>query len=213
MELLYACGLALAFTVVIAVIELVSKSKSRVPIGLVSSEFLVYLMILIVGNIATTMAASGVGVTLATAEAEPGGADVEPAESRIDSERSIPGPMWFWYAFVGVFGFEVVLQNLNITFASRGVLTISDWISKARDQAVAEAIKRQTDAIAATAQRLASRLQTLPAADLNAHVLQLLGAQRLQEIETAAQQSGANASLAKGLALAYAAPVDAAAIL
>ncbi len=41
-------------------------------------------------------------------------------------------PYYFLFApFFGVFGFETVLKNTNITMFDKGVLTIQTWIEKA----------------------------------------------------------------------------------
>jgi hypothetical protein len=60
---------------------------------------------------------------------------------------------------------------------------------------------------------LANKLKLLPAQELNAQVINCLGANRLQELENTAQINGADPSLVKALALAYEAPDKAKAIL
>jgi hypothetical protein len=110
---------------------------------------------------------------------------------------------WFWYAFLGVFGFEVLLQNINVTFLNRGLLSISDWISKARDSTVAAALSAEANSGSKRAQLLANRLQNLDDADLNAQVLNLLGQSRLDELTRTANDMSANPKLTKALALAY----------
>lgn len=99
--------------------------------------------------------------------------------------------MWFWFAFVGVFGFEVLLQNINLTFADKGVLTISDWINEARDPAVAAAVRAQATWESNRGQALAARLKTLPEAELNAHLLSVVSAAALKKRQDDAQASRA----------------------
>jgi hypothetical protein len=119
-----------------------------------------------------------------------------------DVLRALP---WFWSAFLGVFAFEAILQRINITFFDKGVLTISDWISKARDGAVAAAVKSHATALVRREQLLADRIaanSNLTDQNLNAHVHNLLGSGRVQELDQAAAASNANPRLIKALALA-----------
>lgn len=109
----------------------------------------------------------------------------------------------FWYAFLGVFGFKVLLQNINVTFFGKGVLSINDWIYKARDNAVASAIESQTNADSLRSQKLANRLKELSDDTLRAHVINALGTIRLQELEATAQSAGADARLTMALVLAH----------
>jgi len=45
-------------------------------------------------------------------------------------------------AFIGVFAFETILKNINVTVLDKGVLTIQVWIDKALTAAAAAAIVR-----------------------------------------------------------------------
>jgi len=104
-----------------------------------------------------------------------------------------------------VFGFEALLQRINVTFANQGVLTINDWISKARDGAVASAVESQVEAQTMREQQLAERLvqsHAISDADLNTYVENWLGAGRVAELDRAAAACGANPRLMKALALA-----------
>lgn len=192
LDLVIAIALAVGMSTLIATIEIPNLSKTNLK-SCVTGAFGVYLVILIVGNISTTLTAT---VIISSA----------------DGVNNFPGPLWFWYAFLGVFGFEVILQNMNVTFFDKGVLTIHDWISKARDNSIARAIKVDADAVERHAQELANRLRTLPVDDLNAAVLQHLGADKVQELNSKAAAADANLSLVKALALAYQRPVQADAI-
>lgn len=111
-------------------------------------------------------------------------------------------PRWFIHAFIGVFGFEIVLKRVNVTFSDSGVLTINDWITSARDTAVAHAVEADVKEGEKRAQNLAQRLARLDDAALNAHVINLLGQQQLTYLDAAAQNGGADPGLIKGLALA-----------
>ncbi len=62
-------------------------------------------------------------------------------------------------------------KNIVEPASAFDVLTINDWIVKARDNAVAAAIKAQADAEHERAQLLAQRLRAIPEDELNAHIL------------------------------------------
>lgn len=133
-------GIAIAFAVglslLIGVIELSYRSNAGLG-ACRSSAAVLYLLILSIGNAATTLLAA---VTTA-------GFFVSTTTTASTPSQSAPLALpfrWFWYAFLGVFGFEALLQNMNLTFFGKGVLSISDWIGKARDNAVASAVVAQT---------------------------------------------------------------------
>src|SRR3982751_6675017 len=46
-------------------------------------------------------------------------------------------------AFIGIFGFEGLLSNTNISFFNKGLLAFQDWLDKARQPAVEAAITKQ----------------------------------------------------------------------
>lgn len=187
-----AIVLAGALSVLIAAIEIPSKSKTDLK-SCKTGSFGIYLVILIVGNISTTLLASTV------------------INAALEEANSFPGPVWFWYAFVGVFGFEAILQNVNVTLFDNGVLSINDWISKARNNAIAKALTVHADAGERYALYLAEKIKMLPENELNAMVLQHLGADKVQELNDKATQAAAP-SLVKALALAYERPDQADAI-
>jgi hypothetical protein len=174
-----ALALASAFSVLIALIEITSKSKARFR-DLLNTRFVLYVLILVLGNALTTLAASALPVLTTK---------IPPA---------------FWDSMIGVFGFEAVLQNINLTFSDKGVLTIHDWINKARDSAVATAIELQEDAKEQREQALAQRLKGLPEPELNAHVVNQIGNDALQELNERSKQLACDPQLLKALALAKA---------
>ncbi len=103
------------------------------------ARFFIFLLIMMAGNTVTTLAAAAI-VRPFTADA-----NVEPQNRPTTNPAPPPllsaGPPWLWYAFIGVFAFEAILQQINVTIFDRNVLTINDWITKARDLAVQGAIK------------------------------------------------------------------------
>ncbi len=204
--------------------------------------FLIYLLVLVVGNTGTTLLAAatladvttGGGATSGSVETEKGGstgpdpsaavrdaATPKPTAGSSAADKSptkikgarLPGPAWFWYAFVGVFGFEALLKNINVTLFGKGVLSIEDWISKARDVAVAAAIASNTRRGFQRSQNLAAQLRNLSEVALGAQVVQLLGKDVLLELDKIAQDTATDPHFVKALALAHQKPDEAEAIL
>jgi len=115
--------------------------------------------------------------------------------------------------FAGIFAFETVMRNTNISFFDKGVLTIQDWIGKARDPAVAGALKKQTEIDRDLKVAAADALKDLPETDLNAYIATYLKGVSVTDLENAADASGSNRKLYKALELAQKAPDDTASIL
>jgi hypothetical protein len=159
----------------LSAIEISSSAKTAALFCIFNSKGLLYLTILCIGNVAATLAASPVP----TLE-----------------------PKWFFQALYGVFGFELIIKNLNISVGDKGILTINEWITKARLGATAEAIEALADAQIRREMVLAERLKTLPIQDLNTYVLNSLGANSVTDLTNAANAAGANVALVKALALA-----------
>jgi hypothetical protein len=211
-NVLIAIGLAVGLTLLIAIIEILFQSKLRnVRLCCCTMGFVFYVLVLIIGNVASTLVAHSLVTALVAQPAANPSAGTQPAAAGQPADKpgvaravfaSVP---WFWAAFLGVFAFEAILQRINLTFFDKGVLTISDWISKARDGAVAAAVKSHATALVRRERQLADRIAgntNLTDQDLNAHVHNVLGAGRVQELEQAAAASSANPRLIKALALA-----------
>ncbi|MFO1422140.1 MAG: hypothetical protein U1F70_00575 [Candidatus Competibacteraceae bacterium] len=175
-----AAIIAVPLSSLIVAIQITQAAKTSLLAKIRATTFL-YFLIVSVGNVFSTFLAAA-----ATSESIP--ANIAPA--------------WFWYAFIGVFGFEAILKNINVTFANIGVLSINDWITKAKDIAVADAIDVEVSNNQKAAMTLAGRLQMLPNDQLNAHVVNILGTKQLHLLEAEATQAGADPKLVKGLALA-----------
>ena len=193
--------IAIALSALIAAIEL-SRGTGLSLRRCITTSAALYFAILAIGNVATTLLASAT-LPNAAVNLQTGGTQAVAADPPTSTSMSkLAGLGWFWPAFIGVFAFEVLLQNLNISFLGRGVLSINDWISKAREIAVAEALKNNVARNTALAQELATKLARLDEATLNTHVTMLLGQEKLQELERIAENSKANPRLIKALALA-----------
>jgi hypothetical protein len=113
-ELQYAIYFSVGLTLLIALIRLFTERGVKVQY-LFNLHVFLYLLILLVGNIATTLLA---------------------VKLTQDFFSHLSGPNWFWISFLGVFGFEAIIKNINITIFKTGVLTINDWIERALDTAV-----------------------------------------------------------------------------
>ena len=163
---LWACCIAIGLSLLIAFIEIPTKSKSRLRACLVWPSVF-YWLVLSFGNVVTTMLASLAVVKL---------------PATLAPYLPVLTP------FFGVFGFETVLKNTNITMFDRGVLTIQSWIDKAATAATAAAIVKEEDISEQEEQGLVDRLKKLNDQEINARVL---------ELEAAARTSGADAKLYK----------------
>lgn len=174
----FAVMMAIFLSCLIVCIE-VAKAASAPLKTVLRGSTGIYLLLVIVGNITTTLLAAST---------------TNPAPNTI--------PDWFWFAFLGVFGFEVILKNVNMTFYGNGFLTINDWITKARDIAVADVIEANVYQKEDNAQLLTQKLKLLPEQQLNAHIINILGTESLQSLEHEAAMGNADAQLVKALALA-----------
>lgn len=114
---------------VIYVIDLTSSSeRSRIK-PLFSFSPVIYFLVLFLGNVTSTL------VTASFITSDEAALEIPLFQSY----------SWFWYSFIGVFCFEAIIQNINITYFGKGVLTISDWIAKAKDRAVAKVIEKNIE--------------------------------------------------------------------
>jgi hypothetical protein len=185
--------IALIFTVLIVTIEVASQSKGSLK-ACFSAAFFLYFAILAVGNSVTTLLASVI------------------AAGRLPNALITWFP--FFYAFFGVFAFEGVLGNTNLTIFDRGVLTIQDWISKARDPAIAKAISNNVRLNTNSANKAAQGLrQKLKEPELNTYIDQKFGPGTAAKLDDDANKSNSDRVLYKALEFAIKAPVETQAIL
>ena len=108
---------------------------------------------------------------------------------------------YFLSACFGVFGFEVVLKNTNITMFDKGVLTIQNWIDKAKNAAVAEAIKTQEQMKSDENAKLVQKLMKLTDTEINTRILTKMGDGKAPALDVAASASGADPKLYKAYQL------------
>jgi len=186
-EIFIAIIFTFFLSIVIFVIDLTSSSeRSRIK-PLISFLPLIYFTILFLGNVITTLTTASFIATDVTVE----------AFSLFQSNR------WFWYSVIGVFCFEAIIQNINITYSEKGVLTISDWISKAKDRAVAKVIEKNIEIDNDEIQLLSGKIQKMEESEINTHILDYLGSDRFEKLKILiAENPEINSSLIKSKALA-----------
>jgi hypothetical protein len=117
-------------TILLAFIQLVSDAE-RYDLRAYSTLFLFcYIVILCIGNvIAIAFSPVVLDSHLASLATDP-------------SKMPLKGPAWFWYDVAGIFAFEALLKRVNVTIFDKGVLSISDWITKAKNSARAATIQK-----------------------------------------------------------------------
>lgn len=185
--------ISVLLTCITVSIEIIYLSQARIR-ACISSRFALYFLVQAVGNGMATLLAS---VFLAD---------------------KFPESIQKWnpliFAFFGVFAFEGIMSNTNLTFFDKGVLTIQNWVNKGRDPAVAYAIKQNAQFEENEVIRCAHRLRdTVPLNELNVYLSNTLTAAELATIEADAAKSGSDTHLYKALELSRRNPSQTAAIL
>ena len=178
-DLVWAIIIAIVLSFLIACIEIPSRSKCQLRACFVGASF-IYWVVLSFGNSITTVLAS---------------LPVAKLPANIISFHFLLS------AFFGVFGFEIVLKNTNITIFDKGVLTIQNWIEKALNAAAAAAIDRQENLKQNEQTQLVDKLMALSEQEINTRILHKIGPETVQKLEAAANASSANPKLYKVLQL------------
>jgi len=178
-DLLWAIGIAVGLSLVIACIEIPSRSKCPLRACFIAASFF-YWLVLSFGNVISTVLASLAVVKLPTA---------------------IASYYFALSAFFGVFGFETILKHTNITMFDRGVLTIQNWIEKALNAAAAAAIDQQENLKENEETRLAGKLMALSEMEINTRILHKMGPDTVQKLEADANASSGDVKLYKVLQL------------
>jgi|SRR5579859_1393055 len=188
-HLAWAIAIAIAFSFVLAAIEISSEAKKPLRSCIVASSFF-YCCLLIFGNVVTTLMASIL---------------VAKMDARL-------APYYFIFAaFFGIFAFETILKNTNVTVLDKGVLTIQIWINKALTAAAAAAIVRDLQRMNIQDGRLAQKLAGIPEIKLNTFVALKLsnGAPNIvATLDATAATNKADPRLYKAYAIVTAVPRD-----
>jgi hypothetical protein len=169
-DFFWAIGIAVFLSLLLAFIEIANRSKARLRACFGIFSFL-YCLVLCVGNVVTTLFASLVAITLPS---------------------SLSSYYFLFAAFFGVFGFEIILKNTNITMFDKGVLTIQAWIEKALSAAAGAAIDKQEDYKQSEVTRLVEKLLELQENQINARVLVKMGKEAVTSLDAAARASSAD---------------------
>lgn len=196
MEISIAILITILLSSLIGFIEVKNNSDSDWKSCLTTS-FFIYLTILSIGNTATTLTAFSILSKSSNNNVE-NNSDTTKNNSRENNSLEL---LWFWSAFTGVFGFEIMLKNINLTFSDKGVLSINDWINKALDSAVATAVAKSVNSNIQTSTILVGKLRQLNENELNAYVVQFLGRERLTELENNNPENNIDLILIKALAI------------
>lgn len=179
----WALAIAVVFSFVLASIDISVESK-RPFVSCLVIPSLFYCCIRAFGNVVATLFASAM-------------------VTKLD-----PGLTAYYFliaAFFGIFGFEIILKNTNITIFDKGVLTLQAWIDKALRAASEAAIERDIQRTQIDIGKLAVRLSKIPEPELNAFVAINFGNQDpniVHTLENAAENNNANPRLYKGYAIA-----------
>lgn len=189
--MLFSLLTALVITCVSCFIEVVNRAKVSAK-ACFGTAFLMYLVLAIAGNGIATLLASSIFSTQLPSSLQP----------------------WtpFFSAFLGVFAFQGVLSHTNIT-VFKSALTFEDWIAKARDNAVADAVATHVQRTNQLRLNVATVLRGLPVEELNSYIALYLGPTAVEQLETAATQAHADPALYKALTLSSAKPGETDAII
>ena len=180
-QLSWALIIAVVVSLVIALIEILRKSQVGNIKACLSGPSFLYFIILSFGNVVTTILAWQVVVTT-----------IPPA---------VASYYYLFSAFFGVFGFEIILKNTNITMFDKGVLTIKEWTEKALDIAGAAAVAKQVTYKQIDESRLNSMLMRKSDTDINTRVLNKWGAGKVDALNAEANASSADPKQYKVLQL------------
>ncbi|UII24535.1 hypothetical protein LVD15_14510 [Fulvivirga maritima] len=144
-----ACALVVSslLSVLLATIQISIDAKTNDLRSIITSSFIFYILIMVIGNIITTLlSANLIDNNL-------------PAPGSSQTSFLLIGPRWIWYSIFGVFGFEAIIQKVNVTFFDQGVLTIHDWLTKAKKSATAASLEKIVMLNFQDSQSLASKLK------------------------------------------------------
>lgn len=186
------------FSIFIWIVDLygsVEKSKLK---SLLCVASLLYLGFLCIGNFAATLGAASLLNQLID----------------LQENQFFKNYLWFWYSFLGVFGFEGVIQHINLTFRDNAILKIRDWINKARDFAIEKIVEKNLDAEKDAIETLSLNLRKLDQTELDTRVINILGEDRLAELEEIVRQNpNVDPKLIKAHALANDAFIESSSII
>lgn len=183
MNYIYSVISTILISIVLSYIEIAYESGERGKAVFCGDSFL-YVLVVSFGNVVSTLLAPTV---------------LGPS----DALSEVAGLPWFWYSFVGVFGFSLVARNLDVDFLGKGILSIKEWVSKSKDNAVASVVERAVNIENDEAQGIANALREMDESDLEAQIIQVMGKEDLKEIISQSSVSNVNSHFHKALVLAH----------
>ncbi|MBC6400243.1 MAG: hypothetical protein GDA37_04370 [Ekhidna sp.] len=160
-------------TILLALIQISADSKSPDIRGTLTLSFAFYILVMMIGNIITTLLSVSIVDNYMTKK----------DDTNEINQLFLIGPIWIWYSFFGVFGFEAIIQKINITFFNQGVLSINDWLTKAKRAATAAALEKVVELSFEHTQKLAKQLaETKDTSDIHTFALVKLGDDKYNEV-------------------------------
>ncbi|MBL0742307.1 hypothetical protein [Chryseolinea lacunae] len=135
---------SLVLSLILSLAKIARDSKITTFQSYYTFHFALFFFIFSVGNVVTTLVAQSI------------------IENNIltkdPNSIALKGPLWIWYTFIGVFGFEFLIQKINVTFLDHGLLSINDWIKDAKANAVAATLEKTAEGLASEEIKLALEL-------------------------------------------------------
>jgi len=184
---------AFLLSVLVCLIDVPRSAKTTSLRTVLHPWSLFYFLILLAGN---TLATIAVGPSI--------------LEKLTALKRFYP----YLAAAFGVFGFRGIISNLNVTIFQKNILTFDTWITAARNQAIAETIRRNVEAASDELYRNANAIaREVDEAQLNAAIAQEKGPEAVAILEKAAATAHADPKHYKSLELMKAYPGKARSIL
>lgn len=182
--------IALIFSCLVALTEVRFRSKERWRLCF-NWGLLLYAIALSLGNVVTTIAATVF----------------------VDLSKVYPwSPLL--YAFIGVFSFQAILNNVSIMYLNHSLPSIKNWTRKARTIAVEGALREKVQAGKRLRQRMAENLPRLSERALSTVFAQCCGGNtEVKKIKDDAKKSGGDIKYYLALELADKAPDEARAML
>ncbi|MBC6409647.1 MAG: hypothetical protein GDA42_04200 [Ekhidna sp.] len=160
-------------TILLALIQISADSKSPDIRGTLTLSFAFYILVMMIGNIITTLLSVSIVDNYMTKK----------DDTNEINQLFLIGPIWIWYSFFGVFGFEAIIQKINITFFNQGVLSINDWLTKAKRAATAATLEKVVELSFEHTQKLAKQLaETKDTSDIHTFALVKLGDDKYNEV-------------------------------
>lgn len=177
-DLYIALILSGILSVLLSFIQITADTKKHIYKAYFTITFFIYVIIMMIGNIITTLAGASIIDNY-----------VAQQDGMVQQEGSglvLMGPIWIWYSIFGVFGFEAIVKQINITLFDKGVLSINEWVTKAKKSASAATLEKFSEIEIQNTRKLANELiAQIEITDLNTLATSLLGYEQFERITNA----------------------------